>query len=119
MIVSTLDTGDVSHLLRQALGRIRTNWSDFLADCIRGKASISGITLQPVVRVRMPGDRCKRPRYTAESVRTFITDVLRVVPRPTATERAINLVPIEIEPAMLALPLSMRSAKPATITTAP
>jgi hypothetical protein len=114
MIVSTLDTGDVSFILRQALGRMRTNWSDFLADCIRDKASISGLTLQPIARVKLPGDRCKRPRYTAESVQVFILAVLSTVARPTASERAPERVAIEIDPAALTLPLALRSAKPAT-----
>ena len=111
MIISTLDTGDVAFILRQALGRTRTNWSDFLSDCIRGKTSILGLQLLPIVTVKIPGDKCKRPRYRAEDVKRFILDVLCILPRPSATELAIHKFQIEIDPAMLALPLAMRSAK--------
>lgn len=111
MIVQTLGTGDTAYLLRQALGRIRTNWSDFLADCIQGKTSLAGQTLQPIARIKLPGDRCKRPRYAPGAIRAFILAVLRAVPRPTAAERAPQLVAIEIDVETLVLPLPMRRAK--------
>lgn len=112
MIVQTLGTGDTAYLLRQALGRIRSNWSDFLADCIRGRASLAGQTLQPIARIKLPGDRCKRPRYTVVAVKAFILAVFRAgVPRPTVEERAPQLVEIEIDVETLVLPLPMRRAK--------
>lgn len=111
--MDTLDTGETSLMLRLALGPVRTNWSDFLADCIRDRASLSGLQLQPIVRIKLPGDRCKRPRYTTQDVKNFILEAVRILPRPTAADRALHMVKIEIDPAMLALPLAMRRAKPA------
>lgn len=109
--VDTLDTGDVVKLLRQALGRMRTNWSDFLSDCIRDKTSLAGLQLLPIAKVKLPNDRCKRPRYTAQAIRAFIIGVLLVMPRPSEAERAVQIVTIEINPAMLALPLWARHAE--------
>lgn len=111
MIFPTLDTGDTAYLLRQALGRIRTNWSDFLSDCIQGKTSLAGQTLQPIARVQLPGDRCRRPRYTIGAVKNFIRAVLSAMPRPAAAERAPQLVAIDIDVETLVLPLPMRRAK--------
>lgn len=111
MKVDTLDTGDVVFLLRRALGRMRTNWSDFLSDCIRDKTSLAGLQLLPIARVKIPGDRCKRPRYTAQAVAEFIRGVILEIPRPAEADREVQRVTIEIDPAMLALPMSARRAK--------
>ena len=113
MIVETLDTGEVAFFLRQTLGRMRGSWSDFLADCIRDRADLHGLQLLPVARVKLPGDRWKRPRYTIASVKEFIHGILAIVPRPPETDRALHKVAIAIDPAMLSLPLGMRHAEPA------
>ena len=112
--VDTLDTGDVAMILRRALGRMRANWSDFLSDCIRDKTSLAGLQLLPIVKVKTPNDRCKRPRYTAQAIKEFIVGVLMVIPRPSEAEREWQMVTIEFDPEMLKLPFSARRAKVAT-----
>lgn len=111
MMIETLSADDAALALRVALGPAR-NWHDFLADCIRDKTDLFGLMLRPVIRIKLSGDRCKRPRYATSEVRTFIISALCLVSRPADT-RALRKVKIEIDPAMLALPLEMRRAKPA------
>lgn len=113
MIVETLDTGEVVFFLRQALGRMRLNWSDFLADCIRNRTNLHGLQLLPIAKLKLPGDRRKRPRYATAAVTGFILGILEKVPRPPAAARELNKVLIAIDPAMLSLPLEMRHAVPA------
>jgi hypothetical protein len=97
MKVATWDAGDTAYFLRMALGRIRTNWSDFLADCIRGRTDLAGHQLTPITRVRVRGDRRKRPRYALTEVNDFVRAVLTEMPRPTEAERAFKKFIIEID----------------------
>lgn len=103
---ATISSGDTAFFLRRALGPAR-NWSDFLADCIRGRASHHELTLLPIARVRTPGDRCERPRYSAVDIHTFVLESIRLEPRPADPE-ALQKVAIEISPELMALPWQVR-----------
>ena len=112
MIVEAVSTGEVSLMLRLKLGTLRTNWNDFLSDCIRGKTNLCGRTLLPVARVKAPGDRVKRPFYSLSEVKAFIAQYLEThVVSPADT--ALKKISISIDPDHLALPPAMR---PATIS---
>lgn len=109
MMIDTLNSDDTALALRVALGPAR-GWHDFLADCIRNKTSLFGLKLRPVDWVKLPGDRCKRPRYATSEVRTFIISALGFISRSVDT-KALRKIKIEIDPAMLAMPLELRRAK--------
>lgn len=71
--VKTVSAQETAVILWAELGEHRA-WSDFLADCIRGKANINGRTLLPVARVRRRG--ALRPVYALSHIRKFVADVL-------------------------------------------
>lgn len=106
MLINTLSSAEAAFFLRCALGPVR-NWSDFLADCIRDKSSHMGLTLLPVCRVRMSGDSCARPRYSAQQIKTFIKEALVLEPRP-ADAMQVRIQPVEIDDELMQLPWHMR-----------
>lgn len=106
MMIDTLSSAETAYFLRRALGPVRS-WSDFLADCIRDKSCHLGLTLLPVFRVRMPGDRCERPRYSAQQVKTFILAALALEPRPANAEQ-VRVQSIEVDDETMELPWCMR-----------
>lgn len=72
--VSVMSSPEVAGLLHQALGNYR-EWSNFLADCRRGKSSssrLSGYHLAPVARLIGRAGTCARPVYEAADVKAFI-----------------------------------------------
>ena len=71
--VRTLDAQDTAFILRKRLGALRA-WPDFLADCIRHRTHICGLTLQPVCKAR--DERAMRPRYALTDIAEFIHAVL-------------------------------------------
>lgn len=109
MIIDTLSAEDTALALRTALGPTR-GWHDFLADCIRGRTSLFGRRLLPVIKIKKIGDRCKRPLYATADLHDFIIYALKVIARPVDT-RALSKIKIDIDPLMLALPLGTRRAK--------
>jgi len=74
---ATVTASEAAYLLRVALGPIRA-WGDFLADNIRDKQSLHGLTLMPCCRKKI--GRAYRPMYAVADVRAFIADVLAVEP---------------------------------------
>lgn len=103
---ATLSSGDTAFALRQVLGPAR-NWNDFLADCNRERASHHGLILLPIARVRMPGDHCERPRYSAADIQAFIVESIRLEP-PPANADALEKLEVEISPELMALPWQAR-----------
>lgn len=72
-----IQSGEAALLLRAKLGPIRA-WSDFLADNIRGRQNIHGLTLKPCCRKKI--GRAFRPMYAVADVEAFIAKVLELVP---------------------------------------
>lgn len=108
-MIDTLSAEDAALALRKALGPSR-GWHDFLADCIRGRTSLLGVRLLPIARIKRTGDRLKRPVYATSDVRNFILYAITKIARPADTQE-LRKIRIEIDPAMLLLPLGTRRAK--------
>lgn len=68
--MALVSASETAHVLRLALGQRRA-WSDFLADCIRERADLNGLTLLPYA-ARAQGTDVKRPLYRASDIRRFI-----------------------------------------------
>lgn len=69
-----MSSPEVAGLLHQELGDFR-EWSNFLADCRRGKTSsskLSGYPLTPVARLIGRAGTCARPVYETADVEAFI-----------------------------------------------
>lgn len=84
--IKALSTAETTALLRHHLGPLRS-WGFFLADNIRGRQSIAGLTLMPSLRLKnAKGSFC--PAYSAAVVMKFIKAVQAAVPaaRPTKVE---------------------------------
>ncbi len=73
-----ISASETAFLLRVKLGPIRA-WGDFLADNIRGKQSINGLTLEPCSRKKT--GKGFRPMYALEDVEAFIESVLALEPK--------------------------------------
>lgn len=73
----TITLAEAAYLLRSQLGPMRS-WADFLADNIRGKQSIAGLTLLPCARKR--DGKSFRPVYSVRDVKAFIAKVMASVP---------------------------------------
>lgn len=102
-----LSSQDAAYLLRRELGPLRT-WSDFLADCIRGRTSFKGHTLLPMAYLDGRG-LCGRPVYAPEEVAAFIAAVSALGaadPDPTA----VRPVLVDLSPAPSWLPPQFRRA---------
>jgi hypothetical protein len=72
--MGVMSSPEVAGLLHQELGNHR-EWSNFLADCRRGKSSsskLSGYHLTPVARLIGRAGTCARPVYEAADVEAFI-----------------------------------------------
>ena len=110
MIVDTLTADDAAVILHKVFGSLR-NWHDFLADCIRERTTFLGLTLMPGITIKLPGDRCKRPRYASAQVREFIVTARDLMPS-SSTLREFCLIKIEIDPSTALLPWKMRTGKP-------
>lgn len=92
MTVKTVSAFEAAIILYRGLGLIRS-WSDFLADNVRGRQSVSGFTLEPCCRKK--DGRGMRPRYATNDVVMFIRNVRSALPHVTPNER--------IEPVALAV----------------
>lgn len=86
---ATIPAQEVAYLLRHCLGPIRC-WSDFLADCLRDRTSIKGLTLKPCAK-RHDG-RVYRPVYAVDDVRVFIDQVRKTVPEASASARIKQII---------------------------
>lgn len=74
----SISASETAFLLRAKLGPIRA-WGDFLADNIRGRQSIHGLTLKPCSRKKI--GKGFRPMYAIKAVEKFIADVLAIEPK--------------------------------------
>lgn len=88
----SISASETAYLLRAKLGPIRA-WSDFLSDNIRGKQSISGLTLKPCCRKKI--GKGWRPMYAIAAIDKFIADVLAV--EPTAGSAPIKPVVLAVD----------------------
>jgi len=73
----TLSAGDAAGALYRAFGAIR-EWSDFLTDCRRGRATFYGLRLLPLCRFH--DGKTYRPVYSYSAVRAFIEAVIAKKP---------------------------------------
>ncbi len=106
MIIDTLCAAETAYALRKALGAERS-WGHFLSDCIREKTKVSEPVLLPVVCVKAPGDRCRRPRYAKRHVLEFILNHRATHPR-SANFGKLQSVTIDIDEASLLIPWQLR-----------
>ena len=81
----TISASEVAHLLRVKLGPLRA-WADFLADNIREKQSINGLTLMPCAKLH--DGRLLRPVYDAVDVKDFIAAVQAASPNASPVKVA-------------------------------
>lgn len=72
-----LSAPETAFLLRLKLGPIRA-WTDTLHDMRRGRASVCGFVLKPVVRVH--DGISWRPEYAVEDIHKFIENVTATHP---------------------------------------
>ena len=93
MKIKTLSATDCAFILRRKLGPLRA-WPDFLADCIRDRASISGLKLLPAAQQH--DGRTYRPRYALRDIDSFIEAVLARV--PDAGHVPIEPIMLDINP---------------------
>lgn len=89
----TISAAEAAYFLRRELGPLR-QWRDFLADALRDRASINGLTLLPCGRQH--DGRAFRPVYDARTVKAFIDDVLATV--PIAGRTPIKVARLDIDP---------------------
>lgn len=73
-----ISASEAAFVLRAKLGPIRA-WGDFLADNIRGRQTIHGLTLKPCSRKKI--GKGWRPMYAVNAVEKFIADVLAIEPK--------------------------------------
>ena len=90
--IQTISAADTAFLLRAKLGPLRA-WPDFLADNIRGKQSVHGLTLMPCARKQ--DYRAFRPIYSIKDVEQFISEVLAL--EPSAGKVAIQRTVLAID----------------------
>ena len=86
-----ISASETAFLLRAKLGPIRA-WGDFLADNIRGRQNIHGLTLKPCGRKKI--GKGWRPMYAVNAVERFIANVLAIEP---------NAGKIPVKPVVLAV----------------
>lgn len=91
-----LSASETTLYLRVKIGPLRA-WGDFLADCLRGRASINGERLMPCARVS--DGRAYRPVYAMDDIESFIAHVLvsvtgagpqKIVPRVLNIVRGVG-----------------------------
>ncbi len=92
MKIETLSAADTAYYLRAKLGAVRS-WSDFLADCIRGRQSVSGYQLMPVAR--HSDGRALRPVYALSAVEDFVAKVLAATPTTGAAKIKPTMLDID------------------------
>jgi hypothetical protein len=104
--VPLLSAGETAHVLRLTLGP--RGWSDFLADCIRGRTpGLSGwLRLTPYATTKMDA-KAARPLYRA-------CDVLAFIEAARAADASLGPHPVKaghyIVDTTIGLPWSMRQA---------
>ena len=83
--VDVISAGETAALLSRELGTPRA-WSDFLADNIRGKQNICGLTLMPCAR-RKDWRGIYRPVYAVRDILAFVDGVKKLgLAKPTKIE---------------------------------
>jgi len=90
--IPVIQASEAAFLLRAKLGPIRA-WGDFLADNIRGRQNIQGLTLKPCCRKKI--GKGFRPMYALTDVETFIAKVLKLEPK--AGKAPITPVVLEVD----------------------
>lgn len=90
--IQTISAADTAFLLRAKLGPLRA-WPDFLADNIRHKQNLHGLTLLPCARKQ--DHRLFRPVYNIKDVERFIDEVLTL--DPSAGKVAIQRTALAID----------------------
>lgn len=89
----TVTAPEAAYILQNKLGGLRA-WADFLADNIRGRQSINGLTLMPCARRK--DSKAWRPVYDVRDVLKFVADVKAI--EPSASEgKPIKPVTLTIE----------------------
>ena len=83
--------GETAYLLQHQLGSIR-QWRDFLADNIRNRQSIEGLTLMP--RGRLQGPKGYGPAYMLADIKAFILAVKAADPH---AGKRITPVPVQLD----------------------
>jgi|GEM_PF-2315380 len=91
--IQTVSASATSHILNCKLGSEDHNWSDFLADNIRGRQSIAGLQLLPVAVRQHKGSF--RPVYDLAAVHAFVKDVQKLV--PSAVPTAVKVTALAID----------------------
>lgn len=103
-----LPQAEVAYILRRNLGPI-TSWEDRLADMRNAKAkTYHGLALLPFV-YEYSGKR-RRPMYRPEDVKNFLILAKEISPVPSDPATLVA-VEVDVDPACLVLPWSMRRAK--------
>lgn len=87
-----IQASEAAFMLRAKLGPIRA-WGDFLADNIRGRQSIHGLTLKPCCRKKI--GKAFRPMYALGDVEVFIAEVLKI--EPDAGKAPIRPVLLDVD----------------------
>lgn len=88
-----ISASEAAFMLRVRLGPIRA-WGNFLADNIRGRQSIYGLTLKPCSQKRV--GQAFRPMYAVKSVEKFIADVLAIEPKAGKAPVTPIVLPVEV-----------------------
>jgi len=92
-MTATVTASEAAYMLHKALGALRA-WGDFLADNIRGKQSIHGLTLEPCCLKKIQG--AYRPMYAVADVHKFIAAVLACEPA-ARTKAPITVIDLPVE----------------------
>lgn len=92
MLTNTVSASEAAHILMLGLGPMRS-WSDFLADNIRSRQLLCGLSLLPCCEQH--DGRRNRPRYAVSDLRSFIQNVRLKIPE----KYEIKAIPLEIDPA--------------------
>ena len=90
---TAISQADAAVMLRVKLGDLRS-WQDFLADNIRGRQELAGLTLLPCGQVRGPRG-CLRPVYSLQALNDFVEKVKAAV--PGAGKKPIKTIVLAID----------------------
>lgn len=109
----TITQPEVVRFLTLAFGSTRS-WSDFLADCIRNRASFCHLQLLPVCYLPGTAGRIRRPLYHRADVLAFIRAAIeRGATKPSAP--GAEVIVVELDADQMRLPPAVR--KPRLVST--